>query len=123
MADLRNLHPKVRQRLAEFHKAAPKPEDIVEIKEGQKTLAKIVEGRQGSTTVESGEQRESAEPIRTACEIASWFAEHQEDDETYRLKEGWDLFYIIKSLVILWRRYEAQRDYIKDLESRLQNPK
>lgn len=105
MAKTKGLDPEVERRLDEYLSGKVKREPRSDLK--KESVSHI--------------GKEESEPLRTACEMASWFDENAEDDDTYRLKEGWDIFYIIRSLVVLWRRFSSQRDYIKELESRLKN--
>jgi len=45
--------------------------------------------------------------LRDACEMAQWFDENKVDGETYTIKEGWDLYDIIHSLVVIYRGWKV----------------
>ena len=58
-----------------------------------------------------------ARDIRDAYEMAEDFDQHKSGD-SYILKEGYDIFYIIHSLVMLWRRCLALENFLKQLDKK-----
>ena len=67
--------------------------------------SKTKERTKNITNVDSDNRR--AADLRDACQMAEWFDDNKDDDDTYRIKEGWDLFDIIHSLVVRYRSWKA----------------
>ena len=55
--------------------------------------------------------------LRDACQMAEWFDENKVDSETYAIKEGWDLFDVIHSLVVLFRAWKVLLSRAKENSS------
>lgn len=106
--------------------------DDIALKLTGKTLTQRREEQSGLTAVEE-EKRKASKPskdeplqnpkkdykegflaidrrvadLRDACQMAEWFYENKVDNETYAIREGWDLYDVIHSLVVIFRAWKV----------------